>query len=128
MNFVAAAAQSDVNLVDISIPNAAVVALLGYAVVFTGLIFLMVVVILLGKAFTARKDSKKSEAPAATAPPVAEVPAAPAAPVAAPVAAPAPLEEAPAQAEAAPAAEPEAEKGPISDDDWDILAKIFRKQ
>ena len=82
MNFVAAAAQSDVNLVDISIPNAAVVALLGYAVVFTGLIFLMVVVILLGKAFTARKDSKKSEAPAATATPVAEVPAAPAAPVA----------------------------------------------
>ena len=74
------------DLVDISIPNAAIVALLGYAVVFFGLILLMMVVIGLGKIFIA-KDKKlaeklqaaKAAAPAAAAPaaPVAEGPAAP---------------------------------------------------
>ena len=73
------------DLVDISIPNAAIVAVLGYAVVFFGLILLMMVVIGLGKIFIA-KDKKLAEklqaakaaapAPAAAAP-VAEGPAAP---------------------------------------------------
>ncbi len=67
---------------NLSIGNAGILALLGYGVVFVGLIALMVVVILLGKAFSARKE-KKAEAPAAAAPapvaaaPVAEAPAAP---------------------------------------------------
>ncbi len=64
----------------ISIANAGVTALLGYAVVFAGLIALMIVVILLGKAFSAKK---KEEAPVAAAPvavaPVVSVPQAPAA-------------------------------------------------
>ena len=71
------------DLVDISIPNAAIVAVLGYAVVFFGLILLMMVVIGLGKIFIA-KDKKMAEklqaakdaAPAAS-PAVVEGPAAP---------------------------------------------------
>jgi Na+-transporting methylmalonyl-CoA/oxaloacetate decarboxylase gamma subunit len=77
MNFVAAAAQTAVDLENISIPNAAIVALLGYAVVFLGLIALMVVITILGKAFVAVENKKKAKVSAA---PVA--PAAPAAPVA----------------------------------------------
>ena len=80
MNFVAAAAQTAVDLQNISILNAGIVALLGYAVVFFGLILLMVVITLLGKAFVAAEKKKKAE------------PAAPAAPVAAPVAPAAPAE------------------------------------
>ena len=68
-------------------------------------------------------------APAAPAAPVAAptpIPVAPAAPVAAPVAA-APA--APVAQEAAPAAAPQAEeKAPVSDDDWDILERIFSKK
>ena len=63
---------------NIGILDAGVIALLGYAVVFFGLILLMGVVTLLGKAFTAKKEQKA----AAPAP-------APTAPAAAPVAAPA---------------------------------------
>ena len=70
------------DLVNISMPNAAIIALTGYAVVFFGLILLMLVVIAMGKAFMA-KDTKVKEAPKA----------APAAPVAAPVVA-APVSEA----------------------------------
>ena len=44
--------------------DAAVVALLGYGVVFLGLVLLMVVVILLGKAFVAAGNRKKAEGPA----------------------------------------------------------------
>ncbi len=59
----------------ISIADAGITALLGYAVVFAGLAALMIVVTLLGKAFSPKK---KEEAPA-------PAPAAVAAPVAAPV-------------------------------------------
>ena len=61
--------------------DAGVVALLGYGVVFFGLILLMIVIMILGKVFTAKK-----KAPAETpAPAPAQAPApAPAAPVAAP--------------------------------------------
>ena len=45
---------ASVDLVNISMPNAAVVALLGYAVVFFGLILLMLVVMAMGKVFIAR--------------------------------------------------------------------------
>ena len=68
---------------NIGILDAGIVALLGYAVVFFGLILLQMVVVIMGKFFTA-KTAKPAKAEAA-------------APVAAPVAAPAP-----AVSEAAP--------------------------
>lgn len=58
---------------NISIPNAGIAALLGYAVVFVGLVLLMAVVILMGKAMTARK--KAAQAPAEAAVPVEAAPA-----------------------------------------------------
>ena len=64
----------------IGIGEAGVYALLGYAVVFFGLILLQIVVMIMGKFFT--RGEKKPAAPA----PVAAAPAAPAAPVEAPVA------------------------------------------
>ena len=77
-----------VDLENISILNAGIVALLGYAVVFFGLILLMCVVMIMGKIFIA-KDKKAAEKAAAAkaampanAAPVAEV----SAPVEAPVA------------------------------------------
>ena len=82
---------STVDFVNLGVGQAAVLALLGYAVVFFGLILLMCVVIVMGKIFIA-KDKKaaakgaaavKAAAPAA-APVAAPAPAAPAAPVAAP--------------------------------------------
>ena len=73
------------NLVNIGIMDAAIVAILGYAVVFFGLILLMGVIIIMGKAFMA-KDKKAAEKAAAAkeilasvpvAAPAAESPAAP---------------------------------------------------
>ena len=61
MTFLAAAAP---DLENISILNAGIVAVLGYAVVFFGLILLMLVVMAMGKAFMT-KDAKATEAPAA---------------------------------------------------------------
>ena len=66
----------------IGIADAAIVALLGYAVVFFGLILLMGVIIIMGKAFMA-KDKKAAAKTAAAGETLAAVP------VAAPVAAPA---------------------------------------
>ena len=60
------------DLINISIPNAAMTALLGYLVVFLGLVLLMLVVMLQGKLMAPKK---KAEAPA---PASAEVKAAPA--------------------------------------------------
>ena len=68
---------------NLSIGDAGILALLGYGVVFLGLIALMVVVIILGKIFSGKKE-KKAETPAAA--PVAAPVAAPAASVDAPVA------------------------------------------
>jgi len=65
-------------LSSLGIGEAGVYALLGYAVVFFGLILLMIVVMIMGKIFTAKK-----EAPAAAA-----APAAPAAPAVEPEKAP----------------------------------------
>ena len=66
------------DLVNISIANAGIVAGLGYAVVFFGLILLMCVITMLGKAFQAMEAKQKAAAPA----PAAAAPAA-AAPVSA---------------------------------------------
>ena len=60
---------------DITIGEAAVYTLLGYAVVFFGLILLMAVVIAMGKAFTA-KENKASVASQAAKAAVAAVPVA----------------------------------------------------
>ena len=77
------------NLVNIGIMDAAIVAVLGYAVVFFVLILLMCVIICMGKVFTA-KDKKAAAKVAAAKEVLASVPvatpaaAAPAAPVLAP--------------------------------------------
>ena len=68
-------------LSSLGIGEAGVYALLGYAVVFFGLVLLMIVVMIMGKFFT--KGEKK---PAAAPAPVAAPSVAPAAPVEAPVA------------------------------------------
>ena len=65
-----------VDLVNINIANAGIVALLGYAVVFFGLILLMCVITILGKAFQAAES--KAKAAAAAAPAAAAPAAAPA--------------------------------------------------
>ena len=67
------------SLDNIGIVDAGIVALLGYAVVFFGLILLMIVVIAIGKAFTAKAKKAEAAAPVAEAPaaPVAEAPVAP---------------------------------------------------
>ena len=66
----------------IGIVDAAIVAVLGYAVVFFGLILLMCVIMIMGKIFIA-KDKKKAELNAAAKATIASVP------VATPAAAPA---------------------------------------
>ncbi len=58
-------------LVNISIPNAALTALLGYLVVFLGLVLLMLVVMAQGKLMAPKKraEVKAADAPAAPAAP-----------------------------------------------------------
>ena len=60
-----AATTAVVDLENISILNSAIVAVLGYAVVFFGLILLMLVVMALGKYFVAKDAKAKAAAPAA---------------------------------------------------------------
>ena len=77
MNFltaltVGAPTAAAVDLENISILNAGIIAIMGYAVVFMGLIALMVVITLMGKYFQARDAKAKAAAPAA---PVAAAPA-----------------------------------------------------
>jgi len=67
---------ASVDLINISMPNAAIVALLGYAVVFFGLILLMLVVMAMGKIFIAR-DKKLAAKTAAKEAEMAAVPVAP---------------------------------------------------
>ena len=63
-----AATTAVVDLENISILNSAIVAVLGYAVVFFGLILLMLVVMALGKYFVAKDAKAKAAAPAAEIP------------------------------------------------------------
>ena len=63
---------------DISIGTAGLVALLGYAVVFIGLIALMVVVMIMGKVMSAKKTVPAAAPAAATAAPTPAPKAAPA--------------------------------------------------
>ena len=61
---------------NIGILDAGIIALLGYSVVFFGLILLMIVVTVMGKIFVAAEAKKKAAvpAPAVTATPVPEAP------------------------------------------------------
>ena len=77
------------SLVDIGILDAAVVALLGWAVVFFGLILLMGVIIIMGKVFMANEKKAAAKAAAAKSA-VAAAPVVAAAPAAAPAPVPAP--------------------------------------
>ena len=78
-------ASAPVDLIDISMANAGIVALLGYAMVFFGLILLMLVIMAMGKIFVA-KEKKAADVAAAAKAHMAD------AVVAAPVAAPAVVE------------------------------------
>ena len=60
------------DLINISIPNAGVIALLGYLVVFLGLVMLMVVVMVMGRIMVAR--ARKAQAVVAEAAPVEAAP------------------------------------------------------
>lgn len=66
------------DLVNISIPNAGIIALLGYLVVFLGLVMLMVVVMVMGRIMVARARKAQAAAVAEAAPveaaPAAEAP------------------------------------------------------
>ena len=59
---------------NIGILDAGIVALLGYAIVFFGLILLMAVVMVIGKCFTVSANKKKPVEPAPAAAPVAAAP------------------------------------------------------
>lgn len=61
------------DLVNISIGNAGVIALLGYLVVFFGLVLLMAVIMIMGKIMVAK--AKKAQAAAAAEAPAAPAPA-----------------------------------------------------
>ena len=66
------------DLINISIPNAGIIALLGYMVVFLGLVMLMVVVMVMGRIMVARARKAQAAAVVEAAPveaaPVAEAP------------------------------------------------------
>ena len=68
----------------IGVADTGIVALLGYAIVFFGLILLMIVVMVMGKIFVAAEKKKAPKAPKAAEPAPVVAPAAPAEPVAAP--------------------------------------------
>ena len=74
------------HLVDMQVGSAAVIALLGYCVVFFGIVLLMCVMIVMGKIFVAKANKAKAPkaAPKAEAPAAAAPAAAPAAPAVAP--------------------------------------------
>ena len=79
LNPVLMAAEETVDLIDISILNSSIVAVLGYAMIFVGIILLMCVVIALIK-ILAPKKSKKAEVvaePAAAVAPAVSLPTAP---------------------------------------------------
>ena len=79
MMFLAASIPN--HLQNISFGNAAVVALLGYCVVFFGIVLLMCVITIMGKIFMAKANKAKAAAPApAAAAPVTVTPVAAAAP------------------------------------------------
>ena len=67
---------------NLSILDAGIIAVLGYAVVFFGIILLMGVITVMGKIFISLEEKNKAAAPAADVPAPAAAPAAAPAPVA----------------------------------------------
>lgn len=70
-------------LINISVPTGAVVALLGYAVVFLGIVMLMIVVMIMSRIMIASRQKKSAPAGNAAAPeqiPFEPIPVAPAPP------------------------------------------------
>lgn len=65
------------DLINISYGNAALTALLGYLVVFFGLVLLMVVIMIMGKIMVSHAAKETAAAPAAQPAPAPEIPAAP---------------------------------------------------
>ena len=65
------------DLINISFGDAALTALLGYLVVFFGLVLLMVAVIIMGKIMVSRANKAKAAVAAAPTAPAPEAPAAP---------------------------------------------------
>ena len=71
MTYLAAAAGNvPEHLIHMSLGDAGIVALLGYAVVFFGLVLLLIVVSILGKCFTAAANRKKAPVVTPTEAPV----------------------------------------------------------
>ena len=75
MNILTAVTTGAVDLQNISILNAGIVAVMGYAVVFFGLILLMCVITILGKSFQAAEAKAKAAAAPAAAPAAQAAPA-----------------------------------------------------
>ena len=69
---------------NIGVLDAGIIALLGYAVVFFGIILLMIVVMIMGKIFVAADNKKKKAAAPAVVPAAPVAPVVPAAPAEAP--------------------------------------------
>ena len=67
LNPVLMAAEESADLIDISILNSSIVAVLGYAMIFFGLILLMAVIIVIGTIFTASAKKNKTVEVAAAA-------------------------------------------------------------
>lgn len=65
------------DLINISYGDAALTALLGYLVVFFGLVLLMVVIMIMGKIMVSHAAKETAAAPAAQPAPAPEIPAAP---------------------------------------------------
>ena len=65
---------TEVDLVNIDLLNASIVAVLGYAMVFFGLILLMIVVTIIGKVFVMKDRKAQIAAPAAAEVVAPEVP------------------------------------------------------
>ena len=66
------------DLVNISLPTAGGYAILGYCVVFFGLVLLMIVIMVMGKIMTAKAAAPAAEPAASPAPAAPTAPAAPA--------------------------------------------------
>ena len=69
------AADHAVDMVHIDILNSSIVALLGYFIVFVGIIFLMAVIVIIGKVFIAKENKQKAAEPVAEAAPAVDAPA-----------------------------------------------------
>ena len=82
MTMLTGSIANEIGRSNLPIGDAALYAILGYAVVFLGLVLLMIVVTIVGKVFSVA-DNKKAKAAAAAPAPVVEAPPAPTAPGAA---------------------------------------------